>query len=119
MDLEKYKSICLWDNSWYESELWRTGTGVSYCEVYDQKSKGKWVRSHGATRLDEYERYDLCPCCGQFGNHWVEQENGEGYYSCGGYKIYTMEEMQGIIADFEAAHKGDEDYYVEYKEESK
>lgn len=113
-DIEKYKYVYLWNRSFYEEEIWRTGTGVEYYEGFCQTSPGKWQHFYGSTRLSDYDY--LCPCCGESEDHWVDQGNGEGYYSCGGYKTVATEEVQERIAKFETICKGNDNYVVEYRE---
>ena len=72
--------------------------GIEKVRVND----GTWEVSYGTTA-----EFDFCPCCGDFGNHLME----DGTYECGEFQTISEEELIEKINKFVET----DDEFIEYK----
>lgn len=90
------------DFSEYDSEKSSNGGKYGFWTDYTRLENGTWEVSYGTTA-----EFDFCPCCGDFGNHLME----DGTYECGEFQTISEEELIEKINKFVET----DDEFIEYK----
>ena len=105
---ENVKIVRFNDFSDYESGLCNNGGHYGFWTDYTRLPDGRWERSFGTTA-----DFQFCPCCGSFGNHYCQDDNGDYEFTCGNYDIVSEGELLTEIHQFQES----DDRYIEYLEE--
>lgn len=101
--------VYLNDYSDYQAEKSHDGGCYGFWERFDRckDNPDMWEKSYGTT-----SEMDFCPVCGDFADHREPWDDG---YTCGDFEKVSTNELEEIIAAFEAEYIGDDNYSVEYK----
>ena len=103
----KIKKAVLKDYSEFKSETGNNGGDYAYFTNYEKREDGLFEIWYSSS-----SEFSMCPCCGSFNDHLVE-EDGEEFYICGEFETITEEELIEKINHFENT----DDIYFEVTEE--
>ena len=73
LGIENVSMVKAFDFSDYQSEKSNDGGMYGFTATFRKVNSGKWAVKYGSTA-----DMDFCPCCGQFSDHYIEDEG----FSC-------------------------------------